>query len=180
MMGGPLRLKKDAVPRFFDCQPDRPAAATHDLRSAFVKINNKRQVTEMLTLNENISLNMKKKKILNKNEEISSKNIMKINEDSNVSINKTPHCQSTSNTLMNSIVLSTKNCPEIEIIDYSSEKENSHNNDNLNTQILKSFPFKPKVHFRSKKISCNIKTPVKNISCSPIKIKNTTNVATST
>lgn len=70
-------VKKDVVPRFFDCQQDRRAAVLHNIRPAFIKINNKRQITEILTervSNETILPNMKVRKTLlhHESEEISN------------------------------------------------------------------------------------------------------------
>ena len=46
--GGYLYLKRDAVPRYFDCQPDRKAATILKPRSAVQKITRKRDVNEIL------------------------------------------------------------------------------------------------------------------------------------
>lgn len=50
LMGGNILLKKDALPKFFSCQPTRRCTKKPEPRSALIKLNKKRSLDEMLSV----------------------------------------------------------------------------------------------------------------------------------
>ncbi|XP_043485167.1 uncharacterized protein LOC122513005 [Leptopilina heterotoma] len=52
LMGAPKKLKKDAIPHKFSCQPNR-IKVNEEARPAFIKLNRKRQIHDILAETEN-------------------------------------------------------------------------------------------------------------------------------
>lgn len=53
IMGAPTKLKRDVLPHIFNCQPDRPRTSADLSRPAFLKLNRKRNIDEILIDTEN-------------------------------------------------------------------------------------------------------------------------------
>lgn len=55
-----MKLKKNAVPRFFDCQMDRKRAASNSPRRAYKKLKTMSLLNEMLADKENVDSSLQK------------------------------------------------------------------------------------------------------------------------
>jgi len=173
--GGYLKLKPDTIPRFFDCQPDRKTARTLKPRSTLKKLTHKRNVAEILSENKLDKENAVKKMKLQ-------------SEQSNRLLGCDLSVQDTSSQSRSPLRNVLNDCDTLNV----DENENVINDcesaqsvcsltTSISSEIIKKDISRPSVmhkdktiqvksFYRSKYVSCNIRKPVVDASCSPIKM----------
>ena len=141
-----MYLKRDAMPRYFDCEPDGKVATTPKPRFAVQKITRKREI------NENVKNQFSNNEI--KSDQINANNSRKISKRAKIDSNFMQTSKNESN-------VSNKNVNVDDSLNFS--------NDSNNTEVAVTNIF-PIPNCRSMGISCKIE-PIKYVEdkkCSPI------------